>query len=148
MGFFGPIGDLISIIPNAFRTVDNITNAIANERLAQINAQTDRERIQSEEKIKSLEARRSVLIAESSVSRLNIFMRSAMAMSVVVVLAKLFVWDKVIGSLVGCSQAARGTCGLFTTDPLDDNQWRIIMVVVGFYFVAEITASAARIIKR
>ena len=130
MGFFGPIGDLISIIPNAFRTVDNITNAIANERLAQIGAQTDRERIQSEEKIKSLEARRSVLIAEASVSRLNIFMRSAMALSVVVVLAKLLVWDKVIGSIVGCSQAKAGTCGIFTTDPLDANQWNIIMVVV------------------
>ena len=138
MGFL----DLISIIPNAFRTVDNITNAIAN------GAVTERDRIQSEEKIKSLTARRDVLISEAGVSRLNIFMRSAMAMSVVVVLAKLLIWDKVIGSLVGCSAAPRGTCGLFTTDPLDDNQWRIIMVVVGFYFVAEITASAARAMRR
>jgi hypothetical protein len=68
-----------------------------------------------------------------------------MAMSVVVVLAKLLVWDKVIGSIVGCSQAKAGTCGIFTTDQLDSNQWNIIMVVVGFYFVAEISATVARI---
>ncbi len=144
MGIFGPIGDLISIIPNAFKTVDNITNAIANERIALISAKTNEEKIHAQERIDTLSQRRQVLIAEAGVSRLNIIMRSTMAFSVTVVLAKLLIWDKVIGSLAGCSGAPAGTCGIFTTDPFDDNQWRIILAVVSFYFITEITAAVVR----
>src|ERR1035437_6697318 len=92
--------------------------------------------------------RRDVLIAEAGASRLNIIVRSAMGFSVAIVLAKLFVWDKVIGSLVGCSQAPVGTCGIFVTDPLDDNQWHVIMVVIGFYFLYEGGTALTRVVAR
>lgn len=140
--------DILSIIPSAFKTVDNITNAISNERIAKINAGTDGERIAADERIKALEQRRAVLIAEAGVSRANIIVRSIFAVPIIVVLWKLLVWDKVIGSLVGCSSAARGTCGIFTTDPFDDNQWKIIMIVIGFYFLYEGAVGVTRLAKR
>ncbi len=148
MGIFGPIGDLISIIPNAFRTVDNITNAIANERIAVLNAKTEEERIHAEERLKALQSRQSLQEAESKVSNTNIWVRAVAASPVIVIVWKLMVWDKVIGSFVGCSQAPKGTCQIFTTDPLDDNQWKIIGVVYGFYFLYELTLSASKVFRR
>lgn len=140
--------DLISIIPNAFKTIDNITNAIANEKIAALNATTDQERIAANERVSTLQARRDLMIAESGVSKANILIRSVMALPVAIVIWKLLTWDKVIGSLVGCSQAPAGTCGIFTTDPLDDNQWKIIGVVTAFYFLYEGAIGVSRIIKR
>ena len=60
-------------------------------------------------------------------------------------LLKIFLWDKVIGSFVGCSQAAKGTCGMFTTDALDPNLWQVVMVVLGFYFLADTSQAVSRI---
>ena len=145
---FSWITAIPSLISGLFGTVNNITNAISNEKIAALNATTDQDRIRSDERIKTLEARRDVLVAESGVSKINIVMRSLMAMSVVVVLWKLLVWDKVIGSFMGCSGAARGTCGIFTTDQFDANQWQIIMAVVGFYFLYEAGIGITKIIKR
>ena len=135
--------DILSIIPNAFRTVDNITNAIANERIAQISAKTDAERIFSQERIDALSQRRQVLVAESG-SRINMIMRVVLASGPASVLLKIFLWDKVIGSFAGCSQAKPGTCGIFTTDPLDANLWAVITAVIGFYFLYEIAARVKR----
>ena len=136
--------DLITVIPRAFNTVDNVTNAISNQKIAAIKATTDEERIAAEERVKTLEARRDVMVAEAGSTRVNAYVRAVLASIVIVVLAKLMAWDKVVGSLAGCSQAQKGTCGLFTTDPLDDNQWKVIMVVIGFYFLAEIGSAFAR----
>jgi hypothetical protein len=138
-----------SLLSGLFGTVNGITNAIANERLAQISAKTDQERIQSEERIRTLTARRDVMIAEASVSKLNIIMRTVIACGPASILLKIFLYDKVIGSLVGCAgPQPKGACPTFVTDPLDDNLWRVVSIVVGFYFLAEMTSTAARIIKR
>lgn len=148
MGFFGPIGDLISIIPNAFHTVDNITNAISNEKINARNATTEDERTHANERVKSLEARRDLMIAEAPTSRTNLIVRAVAASPAIAVIWKLMLWDKVMGSLVGCSQAPFGTCKIFTTDQLDDNQWKIISIVYGFYFLYELGMGVTRIIKR
>ncbi len=128
-------------------SVNKITDAISNEKIAVINAKTDEERIAAQERVNTLQARRDVLIAESAVSRLNIWIRAGFASGPLVVLIKLFVWDKAIGSLVGCSQALKGTCLRFTTDSLDDNQWHVIWIVVGFYFLYEGAVPVTRIAK-
>jgi hypothetical protein len=67
---------------------------------------------------------------------------------VLCVVAKLYLWDKVIGSFVGCSQAAAGTCGMFTTDPFDDNAWKIFGMVMAFYFVSELTLGVTRLVRK
>jgi hypothetical protein len=145
MGIFSIIGALPALISGMFGTINGITNAISNQKIAAINAKTEEERITANEKVLTLQARRDVLIGEAgSGSRINLIMRSCFAMVALIVVFKLYVWDKVVGSLVGCSQAIRGTCGAFTTDPLDDNAWKIIAAVIGFYFVTEITLAITR----
>jgi len=85
------ISFLLGLIPGAFSTINGITNAIANERIRKIDAETDQQRIQADERIKSLEAKRSVLVAEAGVSKINAVMRATMGASVAIVIAKLLV---------------------------------------------------------
>jgi hypothetical protein len=148
MGFLSLIGGLPALISGMFGTINGITNAISNQKIAAINATTQEAKIAAEEQVQTLQARRDVLIAEAgSGSRINLWMRVSLAIGPCAVLLKVFLWDKVIGSLVGCSQAAAGTCGIFTTDPLDANLWQVITIVLGFYFVSEVTLGVTRIVK-
>jgi hypothetical protein len=127
---------LLQLVPGLFTTVNGITAAISNERLAQINATTDQQRIQSQEVINSLNAKRDVLIAESANSNINAIVRATIGGSVAFVLGKIFVWDKALGDYTGGH-----------TDALDPNLWNVIMAVVGFYFLYEASVNTARIIK-
>lgn len=130
---------LLGLLPAAFNTVNGITNAIANAKIAGINATTEQDRIAAQEQVAALEARRDVLVAESH-SPWNGLMRFMLALGPMVILNKFLVWDKVVGSFVGCAGPAGGamdTCTTFRTDPLDPNMWWVITAVVGFYFVAE-----------
>ena len=143
------ISFLLGLIPGAFSTINGITNAISNERIRKIDATTDQARIQADERIKSLEAKRSVLVAEAGTSKINAFVRATMGLAVAVVIAKLMVWDKVVGSYAGCAgpMGSALECATFRTDPLDANQWAIITAVVGFYFLYEGAVNVTRIIK-
>src|SRR6266436_2035256 len=100
---------LLGLIPGAFNTINGITNAIANERLKLIEAKTDQQKIASQERIDSLQAKRDVMIAESGSSKINAIMRATIGASVAIIIAKLLVWDKVIGSLVGYEGAVNVT---------------------------------------
>lgn len=148
MWFLNLLTAVPSLISGAFGTINGITAAISNERIKLIDAKTEGERIASQERIASLQARQAVLIAEAgSGSRLNLIMRSLFALGPLAIVLKLYLWDKVIGSLVGCSQAVTGTCGAFTTDPIDDNGWKVVTIVLGFYFVSEISLGVTRLVK-
>jgi len=140
---------LLSLIPGAFNTINGITNAIANERLKLIEAKTDQQRIASQERIDSLQAKRDVMIAESGSSKINAIMRATMGASVAIIIAKLLVWDKVIGSFHGCAgEAGRALeCNIYRTDILDPNQWQIITAAIGFYFLYEGAVNVTRIAK-
>ena len=127
---------LFQIIPGLFNTVNTVTAAISNERLKLIDAKTDEQKIASQERITSLQAKRDVLIAESGRSNLNAMIRATIGGSVAFVLAKLYVWDKALGQWTGGH-----------TDPLDVNLWNVIMATIGFYFVYEATVNTARIVK-
>ncbi len=129
-------GTLIGLIPGMFTTVNGITNAIANERLKLIQAKTDQEKIASQERINSLQAKRDVLVAESGNSKINAIIRGSIGASVAFVLGKIFVWDKALGDW---------TSG--HTDALDPNLWNVVMAVIGFYFLYEASVNTARIIK-
>lgn len=138
----------LSLLLGFMDPIEKITQAIVKARADSLNATTEQEKIAAQERVQTLQARRDVLVAEAGVSRANIWVRASAAVPVIFVIWKLLVWDKVIGSLVGCSQAPHGTCKIFTTDPLDENQWKIIAVVYGFYFLYEGAIGVTRIIKR
>lgn len=141
---FGAIG----ILPNLFSSVDKVTAAISNERIKLIEANTEEERIASQERINTLQARRDVLVAESNISRVNAFIRAWIGGDVAFILTKLYVWDKGIGSLMGCSGTnLDASCKLFHTDDLSPELWQVVMATIGFYFLYEGAVNTARIIK-
>lgn len=138
-----------SLLKGLFGSIDNITNAIKDEKIAQLNAKTEEDRIASQERVNTLEQRRAVMVAEAPFSRMNIIVRMFAASPPIGVVWKLMLWDKVVGSFAGCSgKTLPGTCGIFLTDPLDDNQWKLIGIVYGFYFLYETTMGVTRLIKR
>lgn len=139
----------LSLIPGLFTTINGITTAISNERLKLIDAKTDQQRITTQERITSLQAKRDVMIAESGSSKINAMVRGSIGGFVSIILGKLLVWDKAVGSVAGCSGSLgiQDGCHIFRTDPLDSNQWAVITAVIGFYFLYEGAVNVTRIIK-
>lgn len=128
----------LGIVPAILHTVDGIEAAIANEKIAAITATTDQERIRSQERISTLQARRDVLIAEAAKSPWNARMRFFISIGPAWMLFKPLFWDKGIGPFFGCvGPTEPGTCGIFTTDALDAHQWYAITAVIAFYLVAD-----------
>ena len=140
---------IFGLIPGLLSTVNGITNAITNERINLAQAQNESDRIAIQEKIASLQAKRDVLVAESGSSKINAIIRACIGTFAAIPIAKLLVWDKVVGSFYGCAGVAGkvAACATFRTDPLDSNQWSVIMATIGFYFVYEGAVNATRIIK-
>lgn len=120
---------LLGLIPGAFSTINGITSAIANEKIASLNATTDQERIVSQEKISTLQAQRDVLVEDSKHSNLDVWMRTIIAIGPAFILCKIFLYDK-----LGFGSTEIGN---------NDYLWNVIMVVIGFYFLSS-TASLFR----
>lgn len=109
-----------------------ITKSIAQAYAAKQNAETDQERIQSEQQIKTLEARRDVMVAEAR-NPGNVIMRGLLALPPAFVIAKILIWDKALGQWTGGH-----------TDSISPDLWHIVMIVYGFYFLDNIVRRVAR----
>lgn len=127
-----------------------ITGKLADLGIARAQAKTDQERNKIDEQIEEAHDRRAVLVAEAN-QRIGVIInagfRAFLAMPAGIVLWKLLVWDKVVGSFMGCAGplAARNPdCVTFRTDPLDVNQWAIIGAVAAFYFAYDIFSKSRR----
>jgi hypothetical protein len=110
--------------------ISRIAGKIADVRIERAKAETDREKIAADERIKSLEARRDVMAAEAPFTRLNVLMRGFIAIGPALYLNKIFIWDKVLG--------------WGRTDPLDTNLWSVVIAVISFYFLYDIAARLKR----
>lgn len=109
-------------------TVKGISHDIASAKIKAIEAGTEEKRIEAEENVKGLEARRDVLVEESRNSAVNGWIRAVLAMPAAIVLWKVLVYDKALGQWTGGR-----------TDQLSDELWQVVMMVLGFYFVFEIS---------
>jgi hypothetical protein len=117
---------LLGLIPGAFTTINGITNAIANEKIAALSATTQQAQIASAERVAALEAQRDALISESNKSSLPIIIQSLIASGPTFILCKIFFYDET---------------GFGTTNiPNDSALWNVIMVVVGFYFLHSVAS--------
>jgi hypothetical protein len=125
---------LPSLISGLFGSINGITNAISNEKIALITAKTQEEQIAANERVATLQQQRDVLIADSAHSNLDLYIRSFIAIGPGAYILKIFLWDKVLGSWTNGS-----------TDPLDTNLWQVVMVVLGFYFLSATSTTIARI---
>jgi hypothetical protein len=124
-----------SLLKGLFTTVNGITAAISNERIALIQAESDEDKAVIQANIAALQNRRDVMIAEAGYSHLNLWIRSLIAIGPTIYLLKIFIWDKVLASWTHGS-----------TDPLDPNLWNVVMVVLGFYFLSESALGVTRIL--
>ena len=104
--------------------IGTIADRIASAYEAKQKATTDKEKIAADERIKGLEARRDVQMAEAG-SRINAIMRAGFGLPPMIYLAKLYLYDKVLG--------------WGATDPLSPELWNVLWTVVGFYFLDQIT---------
>lgn len=100
--------------------ITRIAGKIADAKIAAVQASTDKERIEQEERVKALESRSRVLEREAD-GNLNQIVRAAIAFPVIVFLWKVILWDKVLG--------------WGSTDDLSEKLWYVTMMVLGFYFV-------------
>lgn len=109
------------LISGLFTTLNGITSAISNERIALINAKTDSEKAEIGERISSLQAQQAVLVADASKSNIDMWMRVGMALPPALYVGKIFFWDK--------------TLGWGSTDGLTPQEWYLVYVTYGFYMV-------------
>jgi hypothetical protein len=106
-----------------------IGELIVQARADVAKAQTDQERTRAQERVKTLEARRDVLVAESR-SPINAVIRASFALPFVIYNAKLVLWDKVLGWGV--------------TDPLSTELFQIELACISFYFLYDIAGRFRR----
>lgn len=123
---------LLALLPSVFTTISSITAAISNAKIAQINASSAEEQAAIQAKIDQLQSQRDVLIADSSQSSLDMWIRAGFAIPLMLYFGKIFAWDKVWASWP-----------TYTTDPLETNNMWLATAVVGFYFLY----STAKIFK-
>lgn len=128
---------LLGLIPGVLGTVNGITKAISDQKIVAIKAKTEEERISADERVKTLEARRDALVAAQSRSKFPIIVQSCLGLIGVIVLGKLGVWDKVVGSFLGCSgrNGKLPGCEIFFTDPLGTDLSLLVGAVTTFYLV-------------
>lgn len=110
------IGGLLGIVP----AITRIGEEIAKAQVEKAKALTDQERIKADERIKTLEMQRDILVAEQANASTR-WVRPAFAFPFVIYIWKLILWDKVFG--------------WGTTDALSDNLTEIMMIVIGAYFL-------------
>jgi hypothetical protein len=106
-----------------------VVTGISNAYVARQNATTDKERIAADVTIKTLEAKRDVMVAEGG-GRINAIMRAGFALPFLVYNAKLVLWDKVLS--------------LGATDPLSEELFQVEVACISFYFLHEIVARLKR----
>lgn len=125
---FGFLTAIPSLLTGLFTTVNSVASAISNERISLINATTDRERNEIQERISALQATASALAAESAKSSIPMFVQLLMTLPWALYMLKVVVWDKLLG--------------WGSTDTLSPQEWYLCYVVYGFWFVHSIVGVA------
>lgn len=114
-----------ALLPLFLGSIPSVIKSIADARLQLANAETEKQKIEAEENIKALEARRDVLLKESN-GLWNNVARFLFVAPVAMYWFWTIVWDKIL---------CRTSC---STDPLADWQMNIFWTILGFYFVTDL----------
>lgn len=130
------LGMILAIITGLGPVAGHILEQITSLEKSRISAKTEVEKAAITQEIEALHDKRAVLVAEAG-SRLNTYFRAFIAFGPAMYISKIFIWDKVIGSMVGCSGVNSELCRtVFQTDPLDPYLWAVVTAVIGFYFLS------------
>lgn len=106
---------------SAINIVGSVTKALAGAYSDTLNAKNQTEKTNAEQRVELLKAQRDVLVEEAN-NKLTSWIRPAYAAIFWVYLAKILIWDKVLG--------------LGVTESLGPMLTEIMMVIIGFYFLA------------
>jgi hypothetical protein len=137
LGLIGLIPTILTFATGLGTTVSSISRDLRDKELARTKAQSDKEVKQIDADIQALHDRKDVLVAEAG-SRINAFVRAAIAIGPAMYVLKYYAWDKVLGSLFLCTgDAARNIpfCSPFRTDGLNTEMAVVLTAVLGFYFL-------------
>ncbi len=131
---------ILGVLTGLAGPISNIVSKISDLQTAKLQASTNIEKAKIDQQIEELHDKRAVLIAEAGSrlsSAMNATVRAVAAAGPIAYVAKIFLWDKVIGSFVGCSASQEhfNVCTTFSTDPIDPMLWAVVTAVLGFYFV-------------
>ena len=131
---------LLGLITGLAGPITNLIGKITDLNIAKVNAASDVDKAAIDAQIEEAHDRKAVLIAEAGnrlEGMINSVVRLVITLGPASYLFKVFLWDKVIGSMVGCV-GKDVNCPAFTTDPLDANLWAVVVAVIAFYFVYDI----------
>lgn len=114
------------IFQSISQTINGITKAISDQKIAQINATSDVEKTKIQANIDQLQAQKDVLLSnnQAGIGWLDEALRIGFAAPFIVYLNKAVLWDKVIGKWPE-----------FTTDPLSDALTYTLYAILGYLFV-------------
>lgn len=122
-----------SLLLGLINPLTKVTGQIVEARIAREQAKTNQAKIEADERVKTLESRRDVLVAEASISKINIIMRCGFAIPLAFILWKILIFDKLFGGF---------------TPALGAEVWMVMNIVLGFYFLYEGAMGVTRVIKR
>ena len=124
---------MIGLLLKIFNPLGGIAREIARWRAAEIDAESEQDRIEATVRVQQLEARQAALIGgeASWVSKAVLVSLSA---PFVLYTWKLIVWDKMLG--------------LGSTDPLSPFLENLCFIIAGFYFLAISGRGLIRSFKR
>jgi len=117
MGALSIISGLLSLLSGP---VASVSKDIKETRIAIENAKNDRERIDLEDRLAVLDARKTTILAAQS-DPIERWVRVLLAFPFIIYINKLVLWDKVLE--------------LGVTDPLSADLKQILFIVLGGYFV-------------
>lgn len=134
-GFFtgGPIGAALGLAKDFMGPLTDVFRKIEDTKVQLAQAANESEKNRLTAKLAALQVQAGILqtqanlqAEESHSTRLNIWIRSMIALGPMVLLNKILIYDKALGQWTGGH-----------TDALDMHLWYVVMVVLGFYFVHE-----------
>lgn len=113
LDLLGPIGWLID-------PVTKVASEISKTIALKADAETEQQRIAADERLKGLQAKQAVLIAEQA-NPITRLVRPLFALPFIIYIWKLVVWDKILG--------------WGSTDTLSSNLTNVMMIIIGAYFL-------------
>lgn len=136
LSIIGLVPTILTFLTGLSGTVGKVSDNIKDLQIARENTKSNKEKALIDAQIAEAHDRKDVIVAEAG-SRINSILRGMLAIPPALILYKLLAFDKVIGSLAGCSGAGGQAvgCNIFRTDPLDGYQWGVITAVIAFYFL-------------
>lgn len=115
------IGTLVSILGGLFSgPLSNVSKDLKEAYQSRLQAETDKDKLIADDRIKTLEAQKTIILAAQS-DPIERWVRVGIAFPFVIYINKLVLWDKVFS--------------LGVTDPLGDSLTQIMMLVLAGYFV-------------